>query len=115
MKQVFEDNPSLDLCYKTSDGTHFFLESDATNHAKNLKDKAVIKLTRNQETKDDEAEGTENETEQKTQELLALELIGKNYNQMKALAKFFDLEVEGNKADDYIKALEAYKQQISEK
>lgn len=111
MKQVFKDNPSLDLCYQTSDGTCFFLEADAKNYAKTLKIKSVEKLTREQNTEGNEIT---KETTKKTQELLALELVNKNYNQMKALVKFFDLKTDGNKAVDYINALETYKQQILE-
>lgn len=46
MDKIFEQNPSLDIYYKTSDGSAFLLPSDATNHAKGLKDQKVEPLTR---------------------------------------------------------------------
>ncbi len=116
MEQVFKDNPNLDVCYQTADGKCFFLESDAVNHGKGLKDKKVKKLerlesqeprTENQES----AKGTD-EMPTKVKELETLELIPKNYMKMKSLANYFGLEVEGNKADDFIKALENYKKEL---
>lgn len=41
MKKVFEQNPHLAKVYCTSDGTPFYQENDAKNHAKTLDDKAV--------------------------------------------------------------------------
>lgn len=41
MNEVFEQNPSLEKVYCTSDGTPFYQENDAKNHAKTLKDKSV--------------------------------------------------------------------------
>ena len=46
MEQVFIDNPSLDVAYKTCDGKYFFLENDARNHARTLEDKKVIEVVR---------------------------------------------------------------------
>lgn len=40
-KEVFEQNPNLKKVYCTSDGTPFYQENDAKNHAKTLKDKSV--------------------------------------------------------------------------
>lgn len=50
MKQVFKDNPRLDVCYETADGKHFFLENDARNYASNLENKTVKKLMRGDDT-----------------------------------------------------------------
>jgi uncharacterized protein (DUF927 family) len=41
MHEIFETNPGLKKCYITSDGTPFYQENDAKNHAKTLKDKTV--------------------------------------------------------------------------
>lgn len=41
MKEVFEQNPSLKKVYCTSDGTLFYQENDAKNHAKTLGNKTV--------------------------------------------------------------------------
>lgn len=38
---VFKVHPALKKYHKTSDGTAFFQETDAKNHAKNLEDKTV--------------------------------------------------------------------------
>lgn len=54
MKKVFKDNPNLDLCYETSDKKCFYLENDAINHAKSLKNKKVVRLTREAEAKKEE-------------------------------------------------------------
>ncbi len=62
MKQVFKDNPSLDVCYQTADGKCFFLENDAVNHGKGLKNKKVKKLERN--SKQSEELKVENEPKQ---------------------------------------------------
>lgn len=41
MHKIFETNPDLKKAYITSDGTPFYQETDAKNHAKTLKDKTV--------------------------------------------------------------------------
>lgn len=38
---IFETHPNLEKVYVTSDETAFYQETDAKNHAKSLKDKAV--------------------------------------------------------------------------
>ncbi|RTY93242.1 hypothetical protein EKM01_03845 [Flavobacterium sp. RSP46] len=41
MHKIFETNPDLKKAYITSDGTPFYQETDAKNHAKTLNDKSV--------------------------------------------------------------------------
>ena len=41
MHEIFKTNPDLKKAYITSDGTPFYQETDAKNHAKTLKDKTV--------------------------------------------------------------------------
>jgi hypothetical protein len=41
MHKIFETNPDLKKAYITSDGTPFYQDTDAKNHAKTLKDKTV--------------------------------------------------------------------------
>lgn len=53
MKQIFIDNPSLDVVYQTSDEKYFFTLNDAQNYAKTLENKEVIKLERVNEEKED--------------------------------------------------------------
>jgi len=48
-KDIFSNNPNLDLYYKTSDDTAFFTRNSAENHAKTLEDKFVKKVTRTSE------------------------------------------------------------------
>lgn len=52
-KDIFSNNPTLDLYYKTSDGNAFFTKNAAHNHAKTLEDKSVKKVTKTS-VKDDE-------------------------------------------------------------
>ncbi len=44
MSKIFEQHPKLVEYFKTSDGTAFFTESDAKNHAKGLENKAVLSV-----------------------------------------------------------------------
>ena len=39
--EIFKQHPNLEKVYVTSDGTAFYQENDAKNHAKSLKDKTV--------------------------------------------------------------------------
>ncbi len=41
MHTIFESNPNLKKAFITSDGTPFYQEHDAKNHAKTLEDKSV--------------------------------------------------------------------------
>lgn len=45
-KEIFEQNPKLDVIYKTSDKTPFYTELNAKSHARSLEDKTVEKVTR---------------------------------------------------------------------
>lgn len=45
-EKVFKANPSLKAYFETSDGTKFFTENNAKNHAKSLENKAVKKIER---------------------------------------------------------------------
>ncbi|WP_336069984.1 hypothetical protein [Mesoflavibacter sp. CH_XMU1404-2] len=45
-EKVFKANPSLKAYFETSDGTKFFTENNAKNHAKSLENKAVKKVER---------------------------------------------------------------------
>ena len=45
--KVFEENPSLEVYYKTSDNIAFYQESDAKQHAKALENKEVTPVFRN--------------------------------------------------------------------
>ena|SRR5690554_257564 len=47
MNEIFKRNPNLLFLFRTSDGTHFYENSDAINHGKTLKDRSVVKVGRN--------------------------------------------------------------------
>lgn len=58
-KDIFETNKELDVCYKTSDGIAFYTPHHAETHAKTLKNKKVVKHTR------DEYEAKKNKSTEK--------------------------------------------------
>lgn len=112
--EIFNTNPKLEKCFKTSDGEHFYNETDAKNHAKSLEDKHVEKLV-NPEflTKDgDELDLDEKKAEQMAIDLENLELSTNNYQEMKRLVKYYGIEVPDNKAETLISALNDYKSKI---
>ena len=47
-KEVFAANPEMKEVHITSDGTPFYAHCDAKNHARSLKNKAVVTLTKAQ-------------------------------------------------------------------
>ncbi|MPS74008.1 MAG: hypothetical protein E2590_12810 [Chryseobacterium sp.] len=47
--KIFQENPKLDVYYKTSDGTAFFTMNAAKAHGNTLKNKVVEKVTRKAE------------------------------------------------------------------
>lgn len=73
MHKIFESNPDLKKAYITSDGTPFYQENDAKNHAKSLKDKTVepvynekeLQVVAGQELSDDDKEMAEFEAAEK--------------------------------------------------
>lgn len=44
MNEIFRNNPGLTEFYQTSDGTAFYTENTALNHARTLKDKSVLRV-----------------------------------------------------------------------
>lgn len=52
MDNIFENNPKVDLYYKTSDDNAFFSKNAAQNHASTLSDKDVKKVTRSSASKE---------------------------------------------------------------
>ena len=62
MHKIFQSNPNLKKAFITSDGTPFYQENDAKNHAKTLKDKTVEPVFNEVELQDvDAKELTEDE------------------------------------------------------
>jgi hypothetical protein len=123
--EIFNTNPKLEKCFKTSDGEHFYNESDAKNHAKSLEDKHVEKLvnpefiSQQADQNQDESllDGDEIPSEMDKNNAMAeaisnLELSTNNYQEMKRLVKHFGIEVADNKAETLISALNDYKSKI---
>ena len=48
-KDTFKENPNLQEYFETSDGTAFYKEDHAKDHARNLEDKTVKTVTKDQE------------------------------------------------------------------
>lgn len=48
---IFERHPNLQRVYQTADGTNFYEEGDARNHARSLKNKEVKTVERGSESK----------------------------------------------------------------
>lgn len=76
MHKIFETNPDLKKAYITSDGTPFYQETDAKNHAKTLKDKSVepvfnekeLQVVDEEELTDADREMAEFEAQEKAKE-----------------------------------------------
>lgn len=66
MDTIFNDNPNLDVAYKTADGKYFYTENGAQNHALTLKNKEVKKVVRTEEAT--EQEEVKNEVVTETEE-----------------------------------------------
>lgn len=66
MDTIFNDNPNLDVAYKTADGKYFYTENGAQNHALSLKNKEVKKVVRTEEAT--ETEEVKNEVATETEE-----------------------------------------------
>lgn len=52
MNEIFKNHPELEKYYETSDGTAFYNESNARNHARTLEDKTVKAVNRETEKKE---------------------------------------------------------------
>ena len=120
---IFENHPNLEKCFSTSDGEHFYNENDAKNHAKSLEDKTVEPVyngafladTTISELAEEDLEAKAfAESEKMAKELKETQLVKGNYNQLKSLVKYFEIETADQKADTLIKALEDYKSKIKE-
>jgi len=126
--EIFNTNPKLEKCFKTSDGEHFYNESDAKNHAKSLEDKHVEKLINPEfiseqadQKQDESLEGNEDGDEILSEmaknhamadALLNLELSTNNSQEMKRLVKHFGIEVADSKAETLISAINEYKSKL---
>lgn len=132
--QFFENYPTHEEVFITEDGQPFFEENRAILHTDNkgisykrfvrgFEDVEVQPLVVGKDTPKGEgspeyrgANPDEEKAryEQKVKELSKLELVSKNYQKMRSLVQYFNLEVGDFKAETLIEALEVFKQQLTE-
>lgn len=67
MDNIFETHPNLKEYFKTSDGSAFYTEHDAANHAKTLENRKVEKVERVVKKAAEEAEKSEELHEEVTE------------------------------------------------
>ncbi len=104
----FERHQLSNECHITSDNRVFHTKGSADGFASTLDDKKVSSFTR--ETKKSENEDLDQEElKGKLAELEATELVNENYNALKSLVKYFQIEVADQKAETLITALTDYK------
>lgn len=113
-----EKHKNVKEVYATEDGNVFIEENRAKIHVKDKKDMKYHTITRtsaeeNQPEKKEVDEIDENLIAEKTKELQELELVKENYQKMKSLVLFFQIETPDLKADSLIAALTEYKNKIS--
>lgn len=107
MHTIFESNPNLKKAFITSDGTPFYQEHDANNHAKTLKDKSVEPVYNEKELQVIDAEDLSDEDKEMA-EFEAAEKLKANQEAEKLKA---DQAAEKLKADQEAeKQLEVQKQ-----
>lgn len=108
----FERHPSNDECHITSDNRVFHNKGAAESFAGTLDDKKISSFERKLVMKKDpETKPVDKEADkaEKLKELEALELVKENYNQMKALVKYFEIKTADQKAETLIAALTEFK------
>ncbi|SDX11761.1 hypothetical protein [Flavobacterium degerlachei] len=132
MHKIFETNPDLKKAYITSDGTPFYQETDAKNHAKTLKDKSVepvfnereLQVVDEEELTDADREMAEFEAAEKEKEKEAKAELAKSlaefdpavtkYPEAVKLFKALGLEAENEKKDTIFPLLVAAKASAQE-
>lgn len=134
MKDVFKQNPSLEKVYCTSDGTPFYQENDAKNHAKTLDNKTVetvyneslLEVVDSEELSKEDQELAEFEAEEKAKEeqaaakaelsksLADFDTETTKYPEALKLFKALGLEAENEKKDTIYPLLAASKASAQE-
>ena len=104
MNELFKTNPNLKEAFVTADGTAFYNNNDAKNHAKTLKDKTVETVYNPKELEVVDAyELTEDE-----KELEAFEAAEKEKEAKEAVAKALtDFDLETTKYPEALKLFKA--------
>ena len=112
---VFNDkkHSKVNAVYAAEDGNVFIEENRAKIHKVKYHT-----ITRTEAKASEPAKPGNDENAEvlaaKTKELHELELVTSNYQKMKSLVQFFQIETEDQKADTLIAALTEYKSKISE-
>lgn len=111
--KVFETHKKLGKYFKTSDGVPFFHESDAKNHAKGLKDKAIKEVTNPNliEVVEDEDGGADDNKNLSVDDIKA-QLP--EVSDVAALELMLDTENKGKKRKTAIEAIEARITEVKE-
>ena len=105
----------VNVVYATEDGNIFVEENRAKLHVKG-KEQKYQTITRTEAGADQSGDSNEIDEDlvtEKTRELEGLELVTANYQKMKALVLFFDIETSDMKSETLIAALTEYKNKIS--
>ncbi len=113
----FERHQSSNECHITSDNRIFHTKGSAESFTSLLDDKKVRSYTReSKEVKNDakNEEIDENQLKSKLAELEATDLVKENYQALKTLVKYFEIEVTDQKAETLIQALTDYKLKLQE-
>jgi hypothetical protein len=129
-KEIFKQHPNLEKVYCTSDGTPFYQENDAKNHAKTLEDKSVetvynenlLEVIDEEETSDEDKEVAEFEAAEKAKaeqaelaKLLAdFDPEATKYPEGLKLFRALGLEAENEKKDTIYPLLVAAKASVQE-
>lgn len=120
-QDYFDRHATSNECFITSDGRVFHTPGTAEGFATTLQDNKVEKFTRDQVEKRNEptAEDSNDESNEdqlilKLAELDSLELVKDNYQAIKKLVNYFEIEVTDQKTETLIQALTDYKLKIQE-
>lgn len=114
-KDYFNRHPTSQECHITSDGRVFHTTGAAQGFAGTLNDETIETYKRTILNKSVESSvDPEAEKQNKLTELLALELVSSNYQEMKALVKYFDLKPIDQKAETLIATLTEFKNTLNQ-
>lgn len=114
-QDYFERHSQSDECFITSDGRVFHTYGHATSFAQEhqLQDQTIESYKRAQVFTDNDSPDPESEKQVKLEELAGLELVKENYQEIKALVKYFNLKPADQKAETLIAALTEYKNTLN--
>ena len=108
----FSRHLSSKECHITSDGRVFHSKGTAEGFANSLKDNKVLSYKRSEFEESKEEDGTDTDTESKTQALELLKSFDAStatYPEIKTLVKMLGIEPATQKQPDLLAAIEAFK------